>query len=118
MTATVDSIYQMRLEEFRRLQTSLARMDGSGFIDLEESAMDSVYLDGDSIFCISKLPLHGDFVYLTVNVPELTGMKEEDCKDAKTTSEINLDVLSLNVLDSLIRVMKKALIIWEVRTLV
>jgi hypothetical protein len=120
MKTTVDSIYTIRVEEFRRLQTSLRsaiQLTNSGEIDLDEIAMDVVYLDDDCVFSIGKVPMSGDYVWLTVDLPELTGKKREECENANSTSKINLEVLSINVLDSLIRVMKKALIIQEIRTL-
>lgn len=117
MNASINSIRSLRLEEFRRVQESLANLVHDNLINLDEIAQDNVCLDDDDVLIINRLPLKGDCAYLTVNTRILTGYEHQG-EPNSTDMKINLDVLSISTLNSIIRVMKKALIIMEIRNLV
>ena len=118
MSNGVIKLYADRHNNFRRMQESLSNLSfGDPVIDLGEIAYGSVGLDDDGIFRIEKIPGKGDYVFVTHDPTNYEKKEEMKSLNEFVVSKMNLSSLSMNVLDELLRLMKKAIIIEEIRSL-
>jgi hypothetical protein len=120
MGTGISKLYADRYEDFRRMQESLRNLFFDGrWIDLLEIAEDNVVLDEKEIFTISKIPTRGDYVIVTHDATDYEkAEKEKVAVDVIfVDSPMNLTSLSMSILDKVLRLMKKALIITEIRSL-
>lgn len=105
------SNFRKNLEEkFSRYQSILAdrvQERGEKYIDIEAIAQDFCCIDGYSRITIKHIPLSGSAVYYTVEVSE----------ESKETTDIEADLSSVGEkqLAYLVEVMRKAMIIEELR---
>lgn len=118
MATGIDKLYADRHESFRRLQESLRNIlpFADDVINLESIAGCNVCLDDEEIFVISKIMKRGDYVIVTHNA---TNYNKEtfDGNPVYIDSPMKLSSISMGRLDELIRLMKRALIIEEIRSL-
>ena len=118
MSNGVSKLYADRHDNFRRMQESLANLSyGDAVINLGEIAIGSVWLDEESIFFIEKIPAKGDYVYVTHDTTDYENEEEKVNPKKYIESKMNLSSLSMTILDELLRLMKKAIIIEEIRSL-
>lgn len=120
MGTGISKLYADRYEDFRRMQESLRNLFyGDPFVDLQEIAEDNVCLDELEIFTISKIPTRGDYVIVTHDATDYEKAEKEkaDVDVIFADSQMNLTSLSMSILDKVLRLMKKALIITEIRSL-
>ena len=103
--------YRKHLEEkFSRYQAILAdrvQEREEKYIDIEAIAQDFCCIDGYSRITIKHIPLSGSAVYYTVEVAE----------DSKETTDIEVELsgVSEKQLEHVVEVMRKAMIIEELR---
>lgn len=118
MSNGVSKLYADRHNNFRRMQESLSNLSfGDEVINLGDIAMGSVWLDEESVFFIEKIPSKGDYVYVTHDTTDYDDEEESKTPKKYIESKMNLTSLSMNILDELLRLMKKAIIIEEIRSL-
>ena len=120
MSNGVSKLYADRFENFRRMQESLSRLSfGDLEINLGDIANGNVYLDDDGIFYIDRIPARGDYVIVSHDPTDYQNKKDGEIPDVKKfiESKMNLSSLSMNIIDELLRLMKKAIIIEEIRSL-
>lgn len=117
MKTSDSNAYALRIAQFRLLQAAIADVAEDDVINLAESTADGVLLDKDATFTVDSLPTSGDYVYVSVSIPQLMKCDPADCKAMSKDAPLPLETLSIHTLDQLIRVMKKALIICQTRTL-
>lgn len=118
MSTAVSKLYADRYENFRRMQASLENLSfGDLEIDLGEIANSTVWLDEDNVFFIQKIPSKGDYVIVTHDTTDYDVEEERKNPKKYIDSKMNISSLSMNILDELLRLMKKAIIIEEIRSL-
>ena len=118
MSNGISKLYAGRHEEFRRMQESLSRLSfGDVVINLGDIANSTVWLDEECIFFIDKIPAQGDYVFVTHDTTDYEVEEEKKHPKKYIDSKMNLNSLSMNIIDELLRLMKKAIIIEEIRSL-
>lgn len=118
MSNGVSKLYADRHDNFRRMQESLANLSyGDLEINLGEIANSTVWLDEDCIFFIEKIPSKGDYVIVSHDTTDYEDENEKEHPKKYIESKMSLSSLSMNILDELLRLMKKAIIIEEIRSL-
>lgn len=100
-------------EKFRCYQSILAEEADavSDKIDLDEITHDFCVMGIDENMSIQYIPAEGDFVYLTLDLEKITGMKNLKVTDTK----IHIDDICDRQFAYLVEVMRKAMIIKELR---
>ena len=100
-------------EKFRCYQSILAEeADGeSGKIDLDEITHDFCVMGVNGDMAIQYIPAEGDFVYLTLDLAQITGMKNMKMADA----QMPISEIGERQFAYLVEVMRKAMIIKELR---
>lgn len=100
-------------EKFRCYQSILAEEADavSDKIDLDEITHDFCVMGIDGNMSIQYIPAEGDFVYVTLDLEQITGLEEPKTADVK----MHVTEISDNQFAYLVEVMRKAMIIKELR---
>ena len=100
-------------EKFRCYQSILAEEADaeSGKIDLDEITHDFCSMGVDGDIAIHYIPAEGDFVYLSLDLAQITGKENQKVADVKYW----ISDLGENQFAYLVEVMRKAMIIKELR---
>lgn len=99
------SIYETNLKNFRRYQGILSEIVCDELIDLDEIAHQFVLLTDNCEIIVRYIPFEGDYVYVNADEEQSRGKK----------IEMQLDHLSDSDFERLIEIMRKCMIIEELR---